>query len=129
MSGGAADVVLEGSTKLLDQPEYANVRKARAMLGMLEAKDQLVPMLKSPDNVNLNIKIGKDNEMGEGMPECAIVTANYQRGGVTIGNAGVIGPIRMDYSKVVSVLDYIGKTLSDMPDSDDGKEANNNEEE
>ena len=99
------------------------------MLGMLEAKDQLVPMLKSPDNVNLSIKIGKDNEMGEGMPECAIVTANYQRGGVTIGNAGVIGPIRMDYSKVVSVLDYIGKTLSDMPDSDDGKEANNNEEE
>lgn len=128
-SGGAADVVLEGSTKLLDQPEYANVRKARAMLGMLEAKDQLVPMLKSPDNVNLSIRIGKDNEMGEGMPECAIVTANYQVGGVTIGNAGVIGPIRMDYSKVVSVLDYIGKTLSDMPDSDDGKEANNNEEE
>ncbi len=119
-NGGIGDVVLEGSTKILDQPEYANVTKARAMLEMLEAKEQLVPILKAPENVNLNIKIGKDNEMGDGMPECAIVTANYQINGVTIGNAGVIGPIRMDYSKVVSVLDYIGKTLNVLPELDDG---------
>lgn len=118
-NGGIGDVVLEGSTKILDQPEYANVNKARAMLEMLEAKEQLVPILKSPENVNLNIKIGKDNEMGDGMPECAIVTANYQINGVTIGNAGVIGPIRMDYSKVVSVLDYIGKTLNVLPEIED----------
>ena len=125
-NGGASDVVLEGSTKLLDQPEYANVGKARAMLGMLEAKEQLVPMLKSPENVSLSIKIGKDNEIGEGMPECAIVTANYQVGGVTIGNAGVIGPIRMDYSKVVSVLDYIGKAIEELPSSKDGQSKTEN---
>ena len=117
-NGGVGDIVLEGSAKILGQPEYANVEKARAMLELLEAKDQLVPMLKSPENVSLNIKIGKDNEMGKGMPECAIVTANYQVNGVSIGNAGVIGPIRMDYSKVVSVLDYIGKTLNVLPEAD-----------
>ena len=117
-NGGEGDIVLEGSAKILGQPEYANVEKARAMLEMLETKEQLAPILKSPDNVSLNIKIGKDNEMGEGMPECAIVTANYQVNGVSIGNAGVIGPIRMDYSKVVSVLDYIGKTLNVLPEAD-----------
>ena len=117
-NGGVGDIVLEGSAKILGQPEYANVEKARAMLEMLETKEQLAPILKSPDNVSLNIKIGKDNEMGEGMPECAIVTANYQVNGVSIGNAGVIGPIRMDYSKVVSVLDYIGKTLNVLPEAD-----------
>ena len=39
--GGVGDIVLEGSSKILDQPEYANVKKARAMLGMLEEKDRL----------------------------------------------------------------------------------------
>lgn len=117
-NGGAGDIVLEGSSKLLGQPEYANVEKAKAMLELLDAKDQLAPMLKSPENVNLSIKIGKETGSGEGVPECAIVTANYQVNGVNIGNAGVIGPIRMDYSKVVSVLDYIGKTLNVLPEPD-----------
>ncbi len=115
-SGGVGDIFLEGSTKILDQPEYSNLSKARAMLTMLEAKEQLVPMLKTPGDVSLNIKIGSANEMGDGVPECAIVTANYQVNGVPIGNAGVIGPIRMDYSKVVSVLDYIGKTINELPE-------------
>lgn len=109
---GVGDIVLEGSTKLLSHPEYANVTKARAMLEMLETKEKLVPMLSAPDDLSLNVKIKKDGDMGEGMPECAVVTASYRVNGVTIGNAGVIGPIRMDYSKVVSVLDYIGKTIS-----------------
>ena len=117
-NGGVGDIMLEGSTKILDQPEFANVKKARAMLSMLEAKEQLAPMLQTPDGVSLNIKISNDNEIADGMPECAIVTANYTVGGRTIGNAGVIGPIRMDYSKVVSVLDYIGKTINLLPDGE-----------
>ncbi len=117
-NGGVGEIMLEGSTKILDQPEFANVKKARAMLSMLETKEQLAPMLQTPDGVSLNIKISNDNEIAEGMPECAIVTANYTVGGRTIGNAGVIGPIRMDYSKVVSVLDYIGKTINLLPDGE-----------
>lgn len=116
-NGGVGDIVLEGSTKILEQPEYANLEKARAMLEMLEAKKRLAPMLRSPENVNLNIRIGRDNEIADGLPECAIVTANYSVNGVALGQAGVIGPIRMDYSKVVSVLDYIGKTLNLLPEA------------
>lgn len=116
-NGGVGDIVLEGSAKILEQPEYANLEKARAMLEMLEAKKRLAPMLRSPENVNLNIRIGRDNEIADGLPECAIVTANYSVNGVALGQAGVIGPIRMDYSKVVSVLDYIGKTLNLLPEA------------
>ena len=116
-NGGVGDIVLEGSTKILGQPEYSNVNKAKAMLEMLESKEQLAPILTGKKDVSLNITIGNDNELVDGVPECAIVTANYTVGGVPIGNAGVIGPIRMDYSKVVSVLDYIGKTLNELPES------------
>jgi len=66
--------------------------------------------------MSLNILISRDNEIKKGLPECAIVTANYSVNGVKIGKAGVIGPIRMDYPKVVSVLDYIGKTINYLPE-------------
>ena len=111
-----SDIVLEGSAKILEQPEYSTLQKAKAMLEILDAKEELVPVLKNNDDMNLSIKIGRDNEIREGMPECAIVTASYSINGVNIGNAGVIGPIRMDYPKVISVLDYIGKTINMLPE-------------
>lgn len=111
-----SDIVLEGSAKILEQPEYANLQKAKAMLELLDAKEELVPVLKNNDDMDLSIKIGRDNEIREGMPECAIVTASYSVNGVNIGQAGVIGPIRMDYPKVISVLDYIGKTINMLPE-------------
>lgn len=117
-----SDIVLEGSAKILEQPEYANLQKAKAMLEFLDAKEELVPVLQNSDDMNISFKIGKDNELRDGMPECAIVTASYNINGVTVGNAGVIGPIRMDYSKVVSVLDYLSKTIQMLPAGESGTE-------
>ena len=125
--GMGADVVLEGSSKLLAQPEYAKIEKAQAMMEFIETKDKLMPMVQSGGKFNdmrLNVKIGKAEEK-DGSVECAVVTASYSVGGVNIGDAGVIGPIRMDYSKVVSVLDYIGKTISVLPTQNE----NNNDKE
>lgn len=125
------DLVLEGSAKLLEQPEYANLNKAKAMLELLDTKKDLIPVLAGSDDMSLNILISKDNEIRAGMPECAIVTANYSVNGVNIGKAGVIGPIRMDYPKIVSVLDYIGQTLNQLPSNggENGEEENDDNEE
>lgn len=123
---GIDSMAVEGSVKILEQPEYNTAAKAKAMLELLEAKEQLVPMLHCDNNLQLNIKIGKDNEMGEGLPECAVVTATYVVDGKQVGNAGVIGPMRMDYSKVVSVLDCIGKAISSL-DEEDFDEGRNDE--
>jgi heat-inducible transcriptional repressor len=127
--GENVDIVYEGSAKLLDQPEYANVEKAKAMLEFLDTKEQLMPMIKhsAPDDMRLNIRIGKANDK-DSSPECAIVTASYSVNGVNIGDAGVIGPIRMDYSKVVSVLDYIGKTISVLPEGKNKDNIDNKED-
>ncbi|MBD5131687.1 MAG: heat-inducible transcription repressor HrcA [Clostridiales bacterium] len=123
-----SDIVLEGSSKILEQPEYANLKKAKAMLEFLDAKEELVPVLQNSDDVNITFKIGRDNEIRDGMPECAIVTASYNIDGVTVGNAGVIGPIRMDYSKVVSVLDYLSKTVQMLPEGKGASETDENDE-
>ena len=60
------------------------------------------------------------------MPDCAVVSTSYSINGVNIGNVGVIGPMRMNYAKVVSVLDYIGKAIEDLPDG--GKDNDNKNE-
>ena len=112
------ELILEGSTKLLEQPEYKNINKAKAMLRLLDAKNELYPILEDSNEMDLNIKIGADNELVAGMPECAIVTVGCSVGGKNVGNAGVIGPMRMDYSKVVSVLEYIGKIINSLPNGD-----------
>ncbi|MCH5157610.1 MAG: heat-inducible transcription repressor HrcA [Clostridiales bacterium] len=117
-----SDIILEGSAKILEQPEYANLQKAKAMLEFLDAKEELVPVLQNSDDMNITFKIGRDNELRDGMPECAIVTAQYSINGVTVGNAGVIGPIRMDYGKVVSVLDYLSRTVQMLP-AGEGREG------
>ncbi len=109
------DLILEGSSKLLEQPEYKNINKARAMLHLLDAKNELYPLLEDSNEAELNIRIGMDNEIMEGVPECAIVTVGCTVGGRNVGNAGVIGPMRMDYSKVVSVLEYIGNIINSLP--------------
>jgi hypothetical protein len=65
------------------------------------------------DNIEINIKIG--GEDGKEMPsDCSLVTATYSASGVKIGTYGVIGPLRMDYQKVVSVLEGVGKILEDI---------------
>lgn len=122
------DVVLEGSTKLLNQPEYSSVDKAKTMLELLETKEELIPLIDSGSGVSLNIKIGKEGTDGK-MSDCAVVSASYSVNGVNIGNVGVIGPMRMNYAKVISVLDYLGRTLEYLPDGAADKTINKNKEE
>ncbi len=112
-----ADIAIEGRSKILEQPEFNNLEKARAMLRVLDSKEQLYPVLKSGD-MDLSIRIGSLDSV----PECAIVTASYDLGGAGKGSAGVIGPMRMDYSKVVSVLDCIGKALESLGDDSDNNQ-------
>ena len=108
---GKKKIVLEGGSKLLEQPKFSSVSKAKAMFKLLESKEKLAPVLGGGE-VGLTINISPDNDSDT---ECAIVTANLEANGVNIGKAGVIGPLRMNYPKIISVLDYIGKTINELP--------------
>lgn len=109
-----ADVVLEGQDKILNHPEYNDAEKVKNFLSVVTSKDRLTDLLVNDnDNIEINIKIG--GEDGTNVPDdCSLVTATYSASGVKIGTYGVIGPLRMDYQKVVSVLEGVGKILEDM---------------
>lgn len=102
------DVIFEGESKLLEYPE-TNLESAKKFLSVIDDRASLARLMAEEGDIEFSVKIGKD-ETG-GMDRCAIVTAKYMIGGKEIGHAGVIGPERMNYSKVISVLSYVGETI------------------
>ncbi len=106
-------VVLGGATNLLKHPEYLDIEKASAMLAVLETKEQLYRILSNAAKMEFTITIGSENDLPE-MQSSSVVTATYKISGKPVGSFGIIGPIRMDYSKVTTVLNEIGKTISSV---------------
>ncbi|MBE5774877.1 MAG: heat-inducible transcription repressor HrcA [Clostridiales bacterium] len=107
------DVIIGGSSKLLDYPEYSDVGKAKNFLSVLESKDTVRKLVKRDGGLEITIRIGPENEVPE-MKDCSIVTANYRVGGHSNGTLGIIGPTRMNYNRVITVLDYMARALSDV---------------
>lgn len=108
------DVVTAGEDKILDHPEYADIGKIKDFLSVVTSKDKVMTLL-SGDNrdIKINVKIGADG-YDEIPKECSLVTATYSANGNKLGIYGVIGPIRMDYQKVVAVLENVGKILESI---------------
>ena len=107
------EVITEGEDKIFDHPEYADIDKIRDFMSVVTKKDRVLNLLSENRSIKLNIKIGAEGY--EEIPEdCSLVTATYSANGVVIGTYGVIGPQRMDYKKVVSVLENVGKILESI---------------
>ncbi len=107
------EVVLEGEDKILVHPEYEDVGKIREFMSVVTKKDKVFNLLSGNKGLNVNVKIGTEGY--EEIPEdCALVTATYTANGTEIGTYGVIGPARMDYKKVVAVLENVGRFLESI---------------
>ncbi|NGQ94144.1 heat-inducible transcriptional repressor HrcA [Brevibacillus sp. SYP-B805] len=105
-------VFLRGATKIMNQPEFRDVEKVKDILELLEQNDQLIRLLDVPGE-GIQVRIGQENDM-DAMKECSIVTTSYYLGGKPVGVVGILGPTRMEYGKVISVLDYLARGLSQM---------------
>lgn len=107
------EVVMEGEDKILSHPEYEDVDRIREFMSVVTKKDKVFNLLSGNKGLDINVKIGADGY--EEIPEdCALVTATYSANGTEIGTYGVIGPARMDYKKVVSVLENVGRFLESI---------------
>ncbi len=107
------DVVTDGANKIFQHSEYTDVDNARRFLTAIEHKDRLAEIFTEGDDQGLTIKIGSEDNVPEG---CSVVTTRISLGDNVSGNIGVIGPVRMNYKKVVSVLDRISDILSEILD-------------
>lgn len=118
-----SQVYMEGESKMLDYPD-ASLESAKNFLSIIDNKTEVMDLLQDEaGDIEFSIKIGKEET--KGMDKCAVVSAKYTVNGKEIGKAGVIGPERMDYSKVISVLSYVGKAVGTILHKDGGKSENN----
>ncbi len=115
MSTHSDNIVVEGALKMLDYPEYNNVEDAKNFLSVISDEHSVNELFASQeDSIEFSVRIGKEDS---GVDKCAIITAAYKVGDEIVGQAGVIGPERMDYKRVIGVLDYIKNTLNSILDN------------
>jgi len=107
------EIYLEGITNILNFPEFKEVQKAKDFLNILDEKNLVSDLLISNlySNNDIVIQIGSENVI-KGIKECSLVTASYSIGDHVIGTIGIIGPTRMEYSKVVSSMNHIRNKIN-----------------
>ncbi len=113
-----SQLYLEGEDKIFEYPESKDVDNVRSFVSIISKKEKLHELVKGDGNVEFDVKIG--DEESEDLKNMALVTAKYTVDGKEVGHVGVIGPQRMDYKKVMSVLRRLGGALEDNGDSDNG---------
>lgn len=103
---------LEGANKSFELPEFNSLEVAKNFINILDEKEIVSDMLNSGFAQDINVYIGEENEKDE-LKDFSIVTFKHRVGDKDLGTIGIIGPKRMDYSKVISVMKYINKKMNE----------------
>ena len=107
-----AEIKLQGTKNELDLPEFNSLQVAKNFMNILDEKELIADMLNSGFAEDINVFIGGEDEE-EKLKDFSIVTFKHKVGNKDLGTIGIIGPKRMDYSKVISVMKYISKKLNE----------------
>jgi len=112
------NIYYEGANKSFDLPEFKSLEIAKNFVNVLDAKDLVLDILNSGVAKDINVYIGDENE-NEKLKDFSIVTFKHSIGDKDLGTIGIIGPKRMDYSKVISVMKYISKKINNEHEKDE----------
>lgn len=107
-----ASVILEGTSWILEAPEFKDIRRTQRLLKGLENHGELAEILRrdiSAEGVKLHI--GSENR-GTSLTDCTIVAAPYQLGPGVTGTIGVVGPTRLHYPRVTSLVCQTAQTVT-----------------
>ncbi|CAN5534696.1 heat-inducible transcriptional repressor HrcA [soil metagenome] len=104
-----------GTGEMMNQPEFEDPKNLKNLIELTENKNLVVHIFQNSSLLNdqdVNISIGKENEQLK-LKDLSILTTVYRTGDVS-GRIGVVGPKRMNYAKVVSLLEYTTKLISEL---------------
>ncbi|MBQ9096856.1 MAG: heat-inducible transcription repressor HrcA [Clostridia bacterium] len=107
------EIIVDGSINMLSFPEYSDVNKAKRILEYINDKKSLNMLLQSPKRENeIEVIIGNENPLDE-FKDCSIIMCSYNLGGRS-GSIGLVGPRRMNYSKAISMMEYLKNELDNI---------------
>ncbi|MFA6457172.1 MAG: heat-inducible transcriptional repressor HrcA [Bacteroidota bacterium] len=105
---------IAGTTNILAQPEFENARNFKSIIELMDNEDIIIHVLETgdPNSPTANVTIGEETKI-EHLKDFSIVTKTYSAGDAT-GTIGVLGPKRMEYSKMIPLVDFVASTISDL---------------
>ncbi len=106
------EIYLEGANKAFELPEFKSLDLAKNFVNILDTKEVMMDILNTGFAEDIKVYIGDENENND-LKDFSIVTFKHSVGEKDIGTIGIIGPKRMNYSKVISVMKYISKKLNE----------------
>ncbi len=107
------NLFVDGRANLLEQPEFLDLNRLKILLQALEEKGALLELLdRVKEASETRIFIGS-KELGSALPDCGLVATPYKHKDEVMGGLGVVGPMRMDYGRVIALVEYAALVLSD----------------
>jgi heat-inducible transcriptional repressor len=105
-------IFLGGTTHIFSQPEFRDVDRVKGLFELLEQTDRVHGLLAtSADQQGIQVKIGQEN-LDEAVAHCSIITASYFLDGKAVGKISILGPTRMEYRRVTTILNHMSKDLN-----------------
>ena len=112
------ELMFDGVNNLLNYPEYSDIDAVKDVLELFDEKDELRGMLSGAEMDRTNVYIGSENRV-EVMNNSSLIFRTVKSGSRVVGVIGVIGPRRMDYSRVVTLVDYMSRGITRLMDRGD----------
>lgn len=108
----AGEVYVEGRANILEQPEFVeDVQKLKRILRAFEEKSVVVRLLdRAIEGGEARVSIGAENPVGE-LPDVSVVASGWRQAGSPLGGIGLVGPVRMNYSRVIPLVEYTAGLL------------------
>ena len=110
---GEGDISVEGVNRLLDYPEFSDAKQFRDILSVIEEKTPLLNMIPSTPDDDVHVYIGSETSL-DVMNNSTVIVRQIRQGDNVLGTIGIIGPRRMDYSRVIATLDFLANGISGM---------------
>jgi heat-inducible transcriptional repressor len=112
VGGSQKKVHLQGRDFLLDHPEYQDIQKTRLLLRALEDKQTLVHLMTNAPHEPVRVILGR--QVGfNGITDCAVVISHYEISVGEEGTVGVVGPMRMNYRRILSLVQGCSEILKE----------------
>jgi heat-inducible transcriptional repressor len=112
--GDDREIHIDGTSKIIGVPEFSDINRLRELFQAFEKKERLLRLLdRSLNEEGAHVIIGAESDVRE-MRDMSIITSTYRIGADNYGILGVIGPVRMDYSKLIPIVNYTAKTVTEL---------------
>ena len=114
------DLYIDGLENIFSIPEYNDINKAKVFMNMVSRKQELTKLLMNRES-GVIVTIGNEND-DDIMKDCSLITATYCVDGHCVGKLGVVGPTRMKYDEVTSVVEFLTQNLNSAFKLTEGEE-------